>query len=59
MATPGSSGGCKGGGAARAADGCRKSAEVDHRVPLFRVWSEHQGTPWPELLTYWVYRTSR
>jgi hypothetical protein len=30
-----------------------KSAEVDHRVPLFRVWSEHRGTPWPELLTYW------
>src|SRR6476619_2624989 len=30
-----------------------KRAEVDHRVPLFRVWSEHRGTPWPELLTYW------
>jgi len=30
-----------------------KSAEVDHRVPLFRVWSEHRETPWPDLLTYW------
>src|SRR6476659_5466927 len=30
-----------------------KSADVDHRVPLFRVWSEHRGTPWPELLSYW------
>ena len=29
------------------------SAEVDHRVPLFRVWSEHRETPWPDLLTYW------
>ena len=30
-----------------------KNAEVDHRVPLFRVWSENRGTPWPELLAYW------
>ena len=30
-----------------------KSAEVDHRVPLFRVWSEHRETPWPDLLDYW------
>jgi hypothetical protein len=30
-----------------------KTAEVDHRVPLFRVWSEHRDTPWPELLYYW------
>jgi hypothetical protein len=30
-----------------------KSAEVDHRVPLFRVWSEHRDTPWPALLDYW------
>jgi hypothetical protein len=22
-----------------------KNAEVDHRVPLFRVWSEHRETP--------------
>ena len=28
-----------------------KSAEVDHRVPLFRVWSEHRETPWPDLLS--------
>jgi hypothetical protein len=31
----------------------RKTAEVDHRVPLFRVWSEHRDTPWPGLLYYW------
>jgi hypothetical protein len=30
-----------------------KSAEVDHRIPLFRVWSEHRETPWPDLLNYW------
>jgi hypothetical protein len=30
-----------------------KNAEVDHRVPLFRVWSEHQDKPWPELLDFW------
>ena len=30
-----------------------KSAEVDHRVPLFRVWNHHRDAPWPELLGYW------
>jgi len=30
-----------------------KNAEVDHRVPLFRVWSVHRETPWPALLNYW------
>jgi hypothetical protein len=30
-----------------------KNAEVDHCVPLFRVWSEHRETPWPALLSYW------
>jgi hypothetical protein len=30
-----------------------RNAEVDHRVPLFRVWSEYRGTPWPRLLDYW------
>jgi len=30
-----------------------KSAEVDHRVPLFRVWSEYRHVPWPQLLDYW------
>ena len=30
-----------------------KNAEVDHRVPLYRVWSEHRDTPWPDLLRYW------
>jgi hypothetical protein len=30
-----------------------RSAEVDHRVPLFRVWSEHRDLPWPKLLDFW------
>jgi len=30
-----------------------RSAEVDHRVPLFAVWSEHRSRSWPELLSYW------
>jgi hypothetical protein len=30
-----------------------KTAEVDHRVPLFRVWGEYRDTPWPKLLDYW------
>jgi hypothetical protein len=30
-----------------------KDAEVDHRVPLYRVWSEHRRTAWPDLLAYW------
>jgi len=30
-----------------------KTAEVDHRVPLFRVWREHRDAPWPTLLGYW------
>jgi len=30
-----------------------KNAEVDHRVPLFRVWGELRDTPWPALLDYW------
>jgi hypothetical protein len=30
-----------------------KTAEVDHRIPLFRVWREHRDAPWPELLGYW------
>lgn len=38
-----------------AATGARlwKTAEVDHRVPLFRVWREHRDTPWPRLLAFW------
>jgi hypothetical protein len=31
----------------------RRTVEVDHRVPLFRVWGEHRLTPWPQLLAYW------
>lgn len=30
-----------------------KDAEVDHRVPLFRVWSEYRDAPWPQLLDFW------
>jgi hypothetical protein len=30
-----------------------RSAEVDHRVPLFQVWTERRSAPWPELLAYW------
>lgn len=30
-----------------------RTAEVDHRVPLFRVWQEHRERPWPELLGFW------
>lgn len=30
-----------------------KDAEVDHRIPLFRVWSEHRDRPWPNLLSFW------
>jgi hypothetical protein len=30
-----------------------KTAEVDHRVPLFRVWNEHRERPWPQLLAFW------
>src|SRR3954469_19003290 len=30
-----------------------KTSEVDHRVPLFRVWREHRDTDWPSLLAFW------
>jgi hypothetical protein len=30
-----------------------KTAEVDHRVPLFQVWREHRDRPWPALLGFW------
>jgi hypothetical protein len=30
-----------------------KSAEVDHRIPLFRVWSEYRDAPSSALLDYW------
>jgi hypothetical protein len=30
-----------------------KSAEVDHRVPLFRVWGEFRDSRWPQLLDSW------
>ncbi len=30
-----------------------RTAEVDHLLPLYRVWREHRDAPWPELLGYW------
>jgi hypothetical protein len=30
-----------------------KTSEVDHRVPLFRVWREHREMDWPPLLAFW------
>ena len=30
-----------------------RTSEVDHRVPLYRVWGDHRDTPWPALLAYW------
>jgi hypothetical protein len=30
-----------------------KTAEVDHRMPLFQVWREHRDTSWPLLLAFW------
>jgi hypothetical protein len=30
-----------------------RDAEVDHRIPLFRVWRDERSTPWPQLLAYW------
>ena len=30
-----------------------KTAEIDHRVPLFRVWRDLRDAPWPELLAHW------
>ena len=30
-----------------------KTSEVDHRVPLFRVWREHRQKDWPDLLAFW------
>ena len=30
-----------------------KTAEVDHRVPLYLVWSQNRTRSWPELLGFW------
>ncbi len=30
-----------------------RTAEVDHRIPLYRVWRDHRDMPWPELLGFW------
>ena len=30
-----------------------RSAEVDHRVPLHRVWAQRESHSWPALLAFW------
>jgi len=30
-----------------------RTAEIDHRVPLFQVWRVRRDEPWPSLLRYW------
>jgi hypothetical protein len=30
-----------------------KTAEIDHRVPLFQVWRDHRDASWPSLLAFW------
>lgn len=30
-----------------------RTAEVDHALPLYRVWREHRGMPWSDLLAFW------
>jgi hypothetical protein len=30
-----------------------RNAEVDHRLPLFRAWTEYRNLPWPKLLGFW------
>ena len=33
-----------------------KTAEVDHRVPLFQVWREREAHAWADLLGFWSVR---
>lgn len=30
-----------------------RTAEVDHRLPLYSVWRDHRDRPWPDLLGFW------
>jgi hypothetical protein len=30
-----------------------RTAQVDHRIPLFQVWRECRAAPWPSLLRFW------
>jgi 5-methylcytosine-specific restriction endonuclease McrA len=30
-----------------------KTAEVDHRIPLYEVWAAHRSRRWPDLLAFW------
>ena len=52
VARPGSCGACRRDAAAKPAGGYVRVPR-DHRVPLFRVWSEYRHAPWPQLLDYW------
>ena len=36
-----------------------KNAEVDHHIPLFKVWHVYRDRQWPALLAFWVSRTCR
>ena len=38
---------------AQTGDRLWKTAEVDHRMPLFQVWRERREAPWPTLLGFW------
>ena len=33
--------------------GLLRTAEVDHALPLYRVWREHRSIPWSRLLAFW------
>ncbi|HVL72405.1 MAG TPA: hypothetical protein VM434_11045 [Beijerinckiaceae bacterium] len=30
-----------------------RTAEIDHRIPLYRVRRDHRDLPWPDLLAFW------
>jgi hypothetical protein len=30
-----------------------RNAEVDHKLPLFKLWRQHRDMPWPRLLGFW------
>lgn len=36
-----------------------RDADVDHAVPLYRVWRDERDRPWPVLLAYWGFPNLR
>lgn len=38
---------------AQTGDRLSRAAQVDHRVPLFEVWRDAPGHPWPGVLAFW------